>query len=84
MMLSRRAHEAHDQPDRNDHDGAEQEIAPYPAHRIEAHVPDRLDHAPEAVDDVARVEAERVQDHADQHAQEDEPERDCERRPVSS
>ena len=34
-------HEPHDQPDRDHDHGAEQEIAPQPAHRVEAHVPDR-------------------------------------------
>ena len=34
------------------------------------------------LDDVAGIEAERVQDHADQDAQQDEPEQHGERRPA--
>src|ERR1044072_6089404 len=69
-----RSPEALDQPDRDHHDRTEQEIAPQPAHRVEAHVPDRLHHAADALDDVAGIEAERMQDHADQNAQQNEPE----------
>src|SRR3569623_356213 len=35
--------DAQDQPDRDDDDGAEQEITPQPAHRVEAHIPDVAD-----------------------------------------
>ena len=60
------AHEAHDQPDRDHHDGAEQEIAPQPAHRVEAHVPDVQDEAAKLSMMFHGIEAEHVQDDADQ------------------
>ena len=68
---ARRVHQPHDQPDRDHDHRAEQEIAPQPAHRVEAHVPDRADQALDARDDVERVEAERRQHDADQDRQQD-------------
>src|ERR1043166_649468 len=76
----RRAREPDDQPDRDHHDGAEQEVAPQPAHRVEAHVPYRFDHPADALDDVAGIEAEGVQDDADQDAEQHQPHQDGERR----
>src|SRR3954453_23682530 len=81
LASARRAHEAQDQPDWDNDDRAEEEIAPYPAHRIEAHVPDRLHHAADAVDDIAGIESQRMQDDADQYAQEYKAEEHRERRP---
>ena len=77
-----RAHQPHDQPDRHDHGGAEQQIAPQPAHRVEAHVPDAPHQRAQALDDIPRVEAEDLQDHADQDRQQDEPKDHRERRPA--
>src|SRR5262245_28079888 len=36
---TRRPHQAHDQPDRHDQHGTEQEVAPHPLKGFEAHVP---------------------------------------------
>src|SRR5690606_22670979 len=80
LLPARRVDEAHDQPDRNDDDRAEQEIAPQPAHSIEAHVPDIADQPPQAMNDVERVEAERRQDDADQDRYQDQAHQDAERR----
>src|SRR5262249_53481016 len=72
--------EAHDQPDRHDHDGAEQEVAPDPAQDIEAHLPDTLDEAAKAGQDVPRIEAQRREHDADQDRQENEAEQSRHRR----
>src|SRR5690349_20204857 len=80
MLGSRRARDAQDQPDRNHDDRAEQEIAPHPANRVEAHVPDGPHHAADAFDNVAGVEAERMQNYADQDAEQDQPEGHRQRR----
>src|SRR6516162_4095291 len=75
-------HDAHDQPDRYHHGGAEEEIAPEPAHRIEAHVRD-VQHEPfQAFDDVPGIEPDYLQDHPDQDRQQDQPEDDRQRRPT--
>src|SRR5882724_7682087 len=72
--------EPHHQPDRDHDDGTEQEIAPQPDEGVEAHVPDRADQPFDAAPDIARVEPDRRQDHADQDRQQDDPYRDRERR----
>src|ERR1044072_554376 len=81
-LRPRRAHEPQDQPDRDHHDGAEQEIGSYRAYRIPAQVPDRLEHAQKAVGDVAGSEVERAQDDADEQAKQKQPQRYRERRPT--
>ena len=43
LASARRVDEAHDQPDRDHDHGAEQEIAPHPGDRVEAHFPDAAD-----------------------------------------
>src|SRR5215470_18005671 len=75
-----RAHEAHDQPNRHHHGGAEQKVPPEPAYDVEAHIPDAQHERLETLDDVPGVEPKHFQDHADQDRQQDEPENDRERR----
>src|SRR3954463_16460277 len=74
------SHEPYDQPDRDHDDGAEQEIAPCPAYRVKAHVPDRLDHPADAFDDITGIEAERRENDADKNTQQHQAEEHGKRR----
>src|SRR6266540_3098662 len=79
-LALRRPHQPDDQPDRDDDDRAEQEVAPDPPDRVETHVPD-ADYEPlDARNDVPRVESEHGQDDADQDRQQDQPHQHHERR----
>src|SRR5262249_32699896 len=79
---TRRPHQAHDQPDRHDQHGAQEEVAPQPFEGFEAHVPDRLKKLPDAADDVERVEPEYLENETDQNRQERQPEYDGKRSPA--
>src|SRR5262249_44244035 len=74
------AQQPRDQPDRDDDGGAQQEVAPQPAYRIEAHLPYPLEQRAQALDDVPGVEPQYLQDHADQDRQQHEAENHRQRR----
>src|SRR5262245_38893055 len=79
---TRRPHQAHDQPDRHDQHGAQEEVAPQPLEGLEAHVPDGLEQLPDAADDVERIEVKHSENESDQNRQERQPEYDGERPPA--
>src|SRR5690606_33879417 len=72
--LSPLAHlqEPHDEPDRDDHDGAEEEVAEDPLDTAEAHPVDAPDEVPEAVDDVVGRNAEGMEHQPDEERHDDE------------
>src|SRR6478752_6716477 len=55
LPVARRAEDAREQPDRNHDDGAEQEVAPQPVHRVEAEIPQTLEQQADAVDDIPGI-----------------------------
>ena len=73
LASARRVDQPHDQPDRDHDHGAEQEIAPQPAHGVEAHVPEPADQPLGCCDDVEGIEPERGEDDADQDRDQDQP-----------
>jgi len=76
----RGAQDAREQPDRNHDDGAEQEVAPQPVHRVEAEIPQTLEQQADAVDDIPGIEADRGEHDADQDREQDQAKRDRQRR----
>src|ERR1700722_4734818 len=75
------AREPHQEPDRHHQHGAEEEIAPDPAHRVEPHVPDMADQLFDAVHDVHGIEADRREHDADEDREQDQAREHRERRP---
>ncbi len=66
-----RAHEPRNEPDRENDNRAEYEIAPHGVDRIPAEVPDLADQPLDARDQIPRIEAEGGQEHADHDRQQD-------------
>src|SRR5205085_8009818 len=79
-LPARRAENAHQQPDRDHDDSAEQEVAPQPVHGIEAEIPQPLEQETNAVDDIPGIEADRRQHDADEDREQDQAKRDRQRR----
>src|SRR3954453_3888738 len=79
-LPARRTENAHQQPDRDHDDGAEQEVAPQPVHGIEAEIPQPLEQETNAGDDIPGIEADRRQHDADEDREEAQEKRDRQRR----
>src|ERR1700760_80277 len=75
LASARRAEQPRQQPDRDHDHGAEQEIAPHPVDRVEAEIPQPVEEALDAQDDVVGIEADRGEHDADQDRQQDQPQR---------
>src|ERR1700733_10760929 len=80
LSPARGAEQPHQQPQRNDDHGAEQEVAPQPVDRVEAEIPDTLKQQFDAAQDIPGIETDRGQHDPDQDREQDQPERHGQRR----
>src|SRR3954470_7406874 len=79
-LPARRAENAHQQPDRDHDDSAEQEVAPQPVHGIEAEIPQPLEQETNAVENTPGSKADRRKQAADEDREQHQAKRDRQRR----